>query len=244
MQKELLLVQKKTGAAGKFELAQGGTIFLDEIGELPLSFQPKLLRALQEREIYRVGGDKLIKLDVRFIFATNRNLNEMVEKNEFRSDLFFRMNLGQINIPPLCDRKDDIIPLAQMFLEKYAQKRKKAFKFISEDARKIMHQYNWPGNVRELQNTIERIVLLYNEEILTSHHINYLISNSTETPIIGNVLKNGRVNLPDDFLYLEDLETEIVSKALKKFNNNKTHVAEYLGISRSALRSRINKLTK
>ncbi len=235
---------KKNGSAGKFELAQGGTIFLDEIGELPMEFQPKLLRALQEREIYRVGGDKLIKLDVRFIFATNRDLKAMIEKQMFRGDLYFRINLGQISIPPLCQRKDDIVPLAQMFLEKYAKKRKKAFMFISEEARDILTSYSWPGNVRELQNTIERVVLLYNNQILAGEYIAYLLNDKghmdTLTPV--NSLKNGNVNLPDDFLYLEDLEREIVAKALKKFDNNKTRVADYLGISRSALRSRLNKL--
>lgn len=235
---------KKNGSIGKFELAQGGTIFLDEIGELPMEFQPKLLRALQEREIYRVGGEKLIKLDVRFIFATNRDLKLMIEDNLFRGDLYFRINLGQISIPPLCQRKEDIVPLAQMFLEKYAKKRNKAFMFIADEARDILTSYNWPGNVRELQNTIERVVLLYNNQVLNADHIAYLLNDNgqidTLTPV--NCLKNGNVNLPDDFLYLEDLEKEIVSKALKKFDNNKTRVADYLGISRSALRSRLNKL--
>lgn len=132
---------RKNGAVGKMELAQGGTLFLDEIGEMPKEFQPKLLRALQEREIYRVGGDKLIKLDVRFVFATNRDLKQMVEKNEFRNDLYYRLNLGQIKIPPLNERKDEIVPLAQMFLEKYAIKRMKAFRFIADDAREILVNY-------------------------------------------------------------------------------------------------------
>lgn len=235
---------RKNGAAGKFELAQGGTIFLDEIGEMPIEFQSKLLRALQEREIYRVGGDKLIKLDVRVICATNRDLKLMIEENKFRSDLYFRLNLGQINIPSLKDRKEEIVPLAQMFLEKFAYKRRKSFRFISEEAREILEEYLWPGNIRELQNTIERVVLLYDDELLLPQHIKFLQNNgvTSDEPANGYFLKNGNVSLPDDSLSIEDLEKEIVSKALKKFDDNKTKVAEYLGISRSALRSRLKKL--
>ncbi len=234
---------RKNGAAGKLELAQGGTIFMDEIGEMPKEFQPKILRALQEREIYRVGGSKPIKLDVRFVFATNRDLKKMVDNNEFRNDLYFRLNLGQIKIPPLNARKDEIIPLAQMFLEKYAVKRKKAFKFIDEGARKILLEYDWPGNVRELQNTIERIVLLYNDETVKEHHVSYLIRKDAEVPNQpGNPLELGKVKLPENNLPIDYLEKEIVSKALEKFDGNKTKVAEYLGISRSALRSRLRKL--
>ena len=235
---------RKSGGLGKLELAQGGTVFLDEIGEMPLEFQPKLLRALQEREIYRIGGDKLIDLDVRFIFATNRNLKQMVNENEFRSDLYYRLNLGQILIPPLCERKDEIVPLAQMFLERFARKRKKAFKFIDMEARKVLEQYNWPGNVRELQNVIERAVLLYNDEMLRGTHLLYLLDekNEDEIPQIGSPLELGKIILPEHAFLLEDIESEIVSKALKKFDGNKTKVSEYLGISRSALRSRLRKL--
>lgn len=234
---------RKNGAAGKLELAQGGTLFLDEIGEMPKEFQPKLLRALQEREIYRVGGSKAIKLDVRFVFATNKDLKTMVDDNEFRNDLYYRLNLGQITIPPLTERKNEIIPLAQMFLEKYAQKRKKAFRFISREARDILLEYHWPGNVRELQNTIERIVLLYNDQTVLPHHLSYLLRDpGKETELTGQKLETGKVLLPDHSLPIEELEKEIVSKALRKFDGNKTKVADYLGISRSALRSRLRKL--
>ncbi|WP_066630444.1 sigma-54-dependent transcriptional regulator [Labilibacter marinus] len=235
---------RKNGGIGKLELAQGGTIFMDEIGEMPLEFQPKLLRALQEREIYRIGGDKLIQLDVRFIFATNRNLSQLVHKNEFRSDLFYRLNVGQISIPPLCERKDEIIPLAQMFLERFAHKRKKAFQFIEEEARHILCNYEWPGNVRELQNVIERAVLLYNDEMLRGQHLLYLLEDRPDIqPTSGGyLLKSGSIILPEENISIEDLESEIVSKALKMFDGNKTKVADYLGISRSALRSRLRKL--
>ena len=234
---------RKNGAAGKMELAQGGTLFLDEIGEMPKEFQPKLLRALQEREIYRVGGSKVIKIDVRFVFATNKDLKTMVDEGEFRNDLYYRLNLGQITIPPLTQRKEEIIPLAQMFLEKYAQKRRKSFRFISKEARDILMQYHWPGNVRELQNTIERIVLLYNEETVEPYHLNHLMQEPrTHREIQGQALEPGKIALPANSLPIDELEKEIVSKALKKFDGNKTKVAQYLGISRSALRSRLRKL--
>lgn len=234
---------RKNGAAGKFELAQGGTLFMDEISELPKEFQPKLLRALQEREIYRIGGQQAIKLDVRFVFATNRDLRQMVEDNEFRDDLYYRLNVGLIQIPPLNKRKDEIVPLAQMFLEKYAAKRKKAFKFIDRNARKLLLEYDWPGNVRELQNTIERVVLLYNDTLLQEHHLSYLMQKNGTPPVQpADCLQLGKIKLPENRLPLEHLEQEIVGKALKKFEGNKTRVAEYLGLSRSALRSRLKKL--
>ncbi len=235
---------RKNGAPGKLELAQGGTVFLDEIGELPIEFQPKLLRAIQEREIYRVGGDKLIKLDIRIICATNCNLEDMVRDNKFRSDLYYRLNIGQIHIPPLRKRKDDIIPLAKMFLNKYSRKRKKEFKDISPEASRILADYIWPGNIRELQACIERIVLLNNEELVEKKHVIYLLANQDENVVVaeGYTLELGKIILPERQLYVEELEMEIVSKALIKFDNNKTKVAEYLGISRSALRSRLRKL--
>lgn len=234
---------RKNGAVGKMELAQGGTLFLDEIGEMPKEFQAKLLRALQEREIYRVGGNKLIKLDVRFVFASNRDLKKMVENNEFRNDLYFRLNLGQIIIPPLCERKEEIVPLAQMFLEKYAKKRMKAFRFIADEAREVLLDYQWPGNVRELQNTIERVVLLYNEEVMKAHHIVYLQNNSAISyEFRGAVIETGNIILPEGRLSIQEVEKEIVSKAMKKFKGNKTRVADYLDITRSALRSKLNKL--
>ncbi len=235
---------RKNGAAGKLELAQGGTIFLDEIGELPLEFQPKLLRVLQEREIYRVGGDKPISLDVRFIFATNRNLKSMSEKKEFRSDLYYRMNLGSIEVPPLRERKEAIVPLAQLFLERFAAKRNRDFRFITGEARKILMQYKWPGNIRELQHTIERIVLLYNEEYLEQEHLAFL-QEGHEDGIAqrgGHMLEQGKIQLPDTHLSLREIENEILLKSLRKFDNNKTKAAEYLGLTRSAFRSRLDRI--
>jgi transcriptional regulator with PAS, ATPase and Fis domain len=229
---------RKKGRMGKFELAQGGTLFLDEIGDLPLDMQPKLLRALEAREIYRIGGTKRIKLDVRVICATNRELEKMVEENVFRRDLFFRLNVGRIYIPPLSERKEAIIPLALLFLEKYSKEKRKEFKAIHSDAENILYSHDWKGNVRELQNTIERIVLLYNDSELKPEHLNFLSPAEAFVPSVSAV-SPGSFVLPPDHLDLKGLEKEITRKALKKFKGNKTLTARYLGLSRSALRSRL-----
>ena len=233
------------GYIGKMEQAQGGTLFLDEIGELPLEMQAKLLRVLQQKELYRVGGNKLIKLDVRFIFATNRNLRELIDENRFRSDLFFRIETGNILLKPLREKTEEILPFAQYFLEYYSQRRNRSFKFISQPARSILEKYDWPGNVRELQNAIERVVLLFDEENLQPWHLSHLytenVSRNTQK-IEGVPIHPGEIMLPNDGFSIEELEIEIVSKAMKRFKGSKTIVAEYLGISRSALRSRLRRL--
>lgn len=233
---------KKEGKAGKLELAQGGTLFLDEIGEMPLDMQPKLLRVLQQKEMYRVGGNQSIDLDVRIICATNRNLKEMVSEKSFRSDLYYRLNTGKLYIPALRERKESILSFSQIFLDQYSQKRSRKFKFISKGAKDILQNYNWPGNIRELKNTIERATLLYNDIELKPEHIKFLQSEDDNMNVGDQPLIPGRIILPENELRIEQLELEIVRKALKKFNNNKTKTAQYLGISRSALRSRMNKL--
>jgi transcriptional regulator with GAF, ATPase, and Fis domain len=151
---------------GKFELADGGTLFLDEIGELPIDMQPKILRFLQEGEIEVVGGVGLKKLDVRVIAATNRNLKEEIEKKQFREDLYFRLNVFPISIPPLRDRKDDIPLLVEHFVDKFNKAYEKQIKYISDEAMAQMKTYNWPGNIRELENLIERAVILTSTETL------------------------------------------------------------------------------
>ena len=232
---------RKEGKPGKLELAQGGTLFLDEIGEMPLDMQPKLLRVLQQKEMYRVGGSKPIELDVRVIFATNRNLKEMVAEKTFRSDLYYRLNTGRLYIPPLRERKEAILSFSQIFLDQYSKKRGRKFRFISKEAKVLLQEYNWPGNIRELKNTIERATLLFNDLELKPEHLRFLQAEdevtSGDQPLIP-----GRIVLPEDELHIEQLELEIVRKALKKFDNNKSRTAEYLGITRSALRSRMNKL--
>jgi two-component system response regulator AtoC len=229
---------RKRGMPGKFELAQGGTLFLDEIGDLPFDMQPKLLRALEEREIYRIGGSKQIKLDIRIICATNRDLERMVQESIFRRDLFFRLNVGRIHIPPLRERQEAILPLALLFLDRFSLEKKKVFKFIHRDAAEILQNHEWRGNVRELQNTIERVVLLYNDEELKPEHLAFLTCGETLDPSASHI-RPGHLVLPPDQLDLKELEREVVRKALKMFKGNKSRAAAYLGLSRSALRSRL-----
>lgn len=232
----------KKGAIGKFELAQGGSIFLDEIGDLPLEIQPKLLRVLEERAFYRVGGLKKIKLDIRIICATNQDLAQKVKEGKFREDLFYRLNVGYLRIPPLRERKEEIAPLAQMFLVNYAEKKQRQFRHLHPDAAAVLESHPWPGNVRELQNTIERVVLLYDELEVKPAHLAFLTDGSRGLTM-GRpetcVLEPGNIKLPEENLDLKLLEEEIVEKALHKFNGNKTRVAEYLGLTRSALRSKL-----
>ena len=233
---------KKKGAIGKFELAQGGTIFLDEIGDLPLEIQPKLLRVLEERAFYRVGGLKKIQLDIRVICATNQNLSQKVKEGLFREDLFYRLNVGHIQIPPLRRRKEAVAPLARMFLEQYAGKKNRRFRYIHPDAAVILENHAWPGNVRELQNTVERVVLLYDDIEVQPEHLGFLTGGDSSlslTDVQTSILEPGKLKLPPDSLDLKRLEEEIVEKALQKFSGNKTKTAEYLGLTRSALRSKL-----
>ncbi len=234
---------KKSGQIGKFELAQRGTIFLDEIADMPLEFQPKLLRVLQERNFFRVGGLKNVNLEARLICASNRNLEELVEKGEFRPDMFYRLNVGKIYVPPLRKRNDEIVPLAQMFMLRYAERRRRKFNSIHPEALEIIKQYNWPGNVRELQNVIERIVLLHDDEQIRPEHLQILRSKENE-PEPGKV-ESGQfsnmiyIQMPEDYLDMQSVESAVIMKALDKFEGNKTRAAKYLNISLPTLRKKI-----
>ena len=235
---------KRKGSMGKLELANGGTLFLDEIGELPMEFQPKLLRVLQEKEIFRVGGLKKIKLDVRIVCATNKDLLKMVEQGEFRRDLYYRLNMGKITIPPLRERKEAIIPLANMFLGNAAEQKKSRCRSIGEEARAILEEYPWPGNVRELQNTIERIILFYDDQEIKREHLFFLTSDGggeESQDVLAQPLDKIVLSLPRHGLDLKNIEGEIVRKVLHKFDNNKTHAAAYLGLSRSSLRRKLDR---
>ena len=234
---------KSHGAIGKIELARQGTLFLDEIADIPLEMQPKLLRALQENEIYRVGGSKSIKLDVRFIAATNRNLRRYMEEGKFRKDLYFRLNLGRIYLPPLRAQKEAIVPLAQMFLSIFAEEKKRRFRFINKEAMEKFESYPWPGNVRELRNAVERVVILYDELEILPEHLNFLTAYEGDLYIEqGALIKPGQIMLPEDRLDLPEMEREIIRKALLMFNNNKTRTAEYLRISRQTLRTKLKRM--
>ena len=218
------------GKVGMFEAANGGTILLDEIGEMPIALQSKLLRVLQERELTRIGGTKSIKLDIRVIAATNQNLEEIVKKKLFRQDLYYRLNVIPIIIPPLRNRKEDIVLLAHSFLEKYNIKYDKNL-VLDNRIVGLLEQYNWPGNVRQLQNTIERCLNLVDDgEVITLEHIPREIKN---------------YSLLDDINSLDEekdnIERSTIYKALLVYNNNKSLVARKLGISRVTLYEKIKK---
>ncbi len=231
---------KSKGMQGKFELANGGTLFLDEVGEMPLDLQPKLLRAIQEKAIFRVGASKKVELDVRIVAATNRNLVELVEKGLFREDLYHRINTGKINTIPLRIQKEAIAPLAQMIMLEMANKRKKEFRAISPEAVAILESYAWTGNIRELINVIDRVVLLYDSPEIMPSHLDFISKVFTDKSTNGFILSpESNFVLPENELDLEKLERVIVQKALSKFEGNKTKTADYLKTTRSALRSKL-----
>lgn len=222
---------KKGGKKGKFEAADGGTIFLDEIGELPLHMQVKFLRVLQEKEVERVGSTTSKPIDVRVIAATNRNLEEMVDKGEFRLDLFYRLNVVAIHIPPLRDREKDLGQLCLHFIEKLNPIMKKKVDGISKDAQRLLHQYKWPGNIRELENVIERALnMLDNGTVINSEH---LPAKLTDTP------SNHSVELLA--VSIEKAEKTALMNALKQTKGNRSKAASLLGISRSTFYEKLTK---
>ena len=183
---------------------------------------------------------KKIKLDIRIICASNRELEKRVKEGTFRQDLYYRLNVGHIRIPPLRERKEEIVPLAKMFLETIARQKGKPCRILHPTAARILNNYDWPGNIRELQNVIERIVLLNNSPYVLPKHLSCLVPNPMDLEGHDSyVLQPGKIVLPPESLDLCRLESEIVRKALEKFNGNKTHTAAYLGITRSALRSKL-----
>jgi Nif-specific regulatory protein len=217
---------------GRFELANGGTIFLDEIGDLSPTTQIKLLRVLQEREFERVGGNETTRVNVRVITATNRNLEELMEKNVFREDLYYRLNVFPVHIPPLRDRKSDILLLADHFIEKYATQNHVAVRRISTPAIDLLMSYHWPGNVRELENCIERAVLLSVDEVIHSHHLPPSLQSAEST----NTEFNGTLDES-----LDNLERELILDALKSTRGNMAKAARLLGITERIMGLRVKK---
>jgi len=223
---------------GLFEEANGGTLFLDEVGELPFSIQAKLLRALQEGEIRHIGSTKNIKVDVRIIAATNQNLHVLVNKGKFREDLYYRLNVIPINIPPLRERKEDIIPLINIFIDKYSLKMRKFVREFTSNAMYIMMQYDWPGNVRELENIIERIIAICKGEKITAEDVQKVFKldkNINEDVMVKN---SGTTKDTND--YKIDERASILN-TLKETNWNHQRAAEKLGISRTTLWRKIKK---
>jgi two-component system response regulator PilR (NtrC family) len=227
--------------AGLFEVARGGTIFLDEIAELPVVLQVKLLRVVQEKTIRRVGGSEDIKTDVRIISATNQDLEEKVKQGEFREDLYFRLNVIPIHIPPLRKRREDIPLLVQYFIEKYAKEFGKEVKRISAYALELLMRYPFPGNIRELENIIERSVALESSSIILPESLSIAEDGNGEAGATGPeaAFPERGVNLNRE---LERFEREIIRKALDKAKGSKTKAASLLGVSFPSLRHRIEKL--
>ncbi|MBN2285587.1 MAG: sigma-54-dependent Fis family transcriptional regulator [Tissierellales bacterium] len=233
------------GQKGKLDLAQGGTLFLDEIAELPLELQSKLLRVIQEKEYFRVGGLKKIKTDVRIICATNVDLEQKVIEGSFRKDLYYRLKVGHLVIPALQNRKKDILPLADMFLQDFTRQKGKKFKHITNDAAKILIEYCWPGNVRELRNVIEWVVFMYDDFEIKPNHLSIITDSKANLINVDGKKEQSEMKtkdflLPKNSFSLEEYINRIIIEALKMHNGNKTETALYLNISRKSLYSRLN----
>jgi two-component system, NtrC family, response regulator AtoC len=238
---------------GLFEAADGGTLFLDEIGELSPLLQAKLLRVLEDQVIRRVGGIKDMQVDVRVIAASNRDLEKAVRENQFRQDLYYRLAIIAIFIPPLRDRREDIMPLVEFFIDRYNRRFKKAVRGISDETRRLILSHNWPGNVRELKNTIERGMILEDEALLRPLYLPFSVGESGGRTVFertspadgGQALPNGRtlprLYIPEGGTSLEEVEHTMVELAMRQSNGNQTHAAKLLDISRDALRYKLKK---
>ena len=244
-----------TSRKGRFELANGGTLFLDEIGDFSQVAQVKLLRVLQEKEFEPVGSNRTVKVDVRIITATSRDLEKMVETGEFRQDLYYRLNVFPVNMPPLRDRKSDVLLLADHFAQKYAQENSKPIERISTGAIDMLVAYHWPGNVRELENCIERAVLLSNDGVIHGHHLPPSLqmpshaSLSKAEDIVFNA-RNDSFGDADDYntdsnlqLALDNLERELIIESLKRCRGNCSLAAKELGITERIMGLRLKKYT-
>ena len=219
---------------GRFVQAHGGTLFLDEIGEMPLSLQAKLLRVLQQGEVQRVGCDETIKVDVRVIAATNRVLADEVAAGRFREDLFYRLNVIGLEVPPLRARREDIPLLASTFLERHAAANRKTIKGFTPQAMDAMLRYGWPGNVRELENAVERAVILSGGEYVAERALPLAVQNAPVPDADGEELALGSMSL-------EDVERKAIEATLRETEDNKSEAARRLGITRATLHSKLKK---
>lgn len=217
---------------GRFELADGGTLFLDEIGDISASTQIKLLRVLQEKEFERVGGVKTVKVNVRLIAATNRNLEEMIKNGKFRADLYYRLNVFPINVPPLRERKTDIILLADYFVKKYSKLNVKDVRRISTPAIDMLMSYHWPGNVRELENCVERAIILSTDDVIHGHYL----PPSLQTADASGTKYSGKLQEA-----MDNFEREMILEALKFTRGNMAKAARNLGITERKMGLRVKK---
>jgi len=223
---------------GLLEVADKGTLFLDEIGDMNLSLQGKILRLVEQKTFRRIGGLKDIQVDVRIITATNKDLLKLKEEGKFREDLFYRINVASIKLPPLRQRPDDILPLTKYFVRKYNEEFHKNVQTISKGVETFLREYGWPGNVRELKNVIERAMILVEEDTLLMEHL--------PIEILGQASKQGGaiegIRIPPEGISMEKVEEALVRQALKMTNGNQSKAARLLDISRDALRYRMQKL--
>ncbi len=248
------------GKKGKFELANGGTVLLDEISELAPAAQVKLLRILEERTFYLVGGTEAKKVDVRVIALTNRNLSEEIQKGTFREDLYYRLNVVRISLPSLRDRRADILPISFYYMNKFNQKFGKNFKNISKDAAAVFMNHPWPGNVRELRNVIERIVVMEDDRTIKPLHLSFLDSRRKSSPAVSQeetshsvsfIMKNAfeyskktetsGIEIPAAGISLDELNKRLLLHALHLAGGNRAQAAKLLGISRATAIYRIQK---
>lgn len=242
------------GQKGKLDMAMGGTLFLDEIAEIPIELQAKLLRVIEEKNFYRVGGLKKIKTDIRIIAATNLDFEKRIAEGLFRKDLYYRLKVGQIVIPPLRERQDDIVPLANMLLQDFSRRRGKQFSTISRAAAQVLLNYPWPGNVRELRNAMEWVSFMYDGTELQEEHLKNLTAKCSIGAVKARIsepepeaeIQLQSVHVPSHLpsFALGDHIDELIEQALQKFGGNKTQSARYLGISVRTLYYRLERIQK
>lgn len=238
-----------TGAAqrriGRFEQADGGTLFLDEIGEIDAATQVKLLRILSERTLERVGSNSPIKVDVRVVAATNKNLKELVARGSFREDLYFRLNVVKIEMPSLRERREDVILLANSFLQEFAKENDRPVKPLSDEALRLMQNYPWPGNVRELRTAIEHGVVMCNDAVIEVRHLPQFLTAPSDSPAqtfeVETAVSKNSLDAPQE-LNLNALETKTIQAALALSRGNRTHAADLLGVSRRTLQRKLKDL--
>jgi transcriptional regulator with PAS, ATPase and Fis domain len=228
----------KNTKKGLFELADGGTVFLDEIGDMKPFLQAKILRVLENQTFMRVGGEREIKVDVRIITATNRDLETLVKEGLFRKDLYYRLKVIVVEMPPLREKVEDILLLSGLFIEANNREYNKNIKGFSEEAKKLMTQYSWPGNVRELKNVIERAMILTDQEYITPKHLPFELTQTEQydrwktTPELFEIT---------DEMCLEHMEKNHIYKVLRRLEWNKSKASKALGISRATLRAKIKR---
>jgi transcriptional regulator with PAS, ATPase and Fis domain len=229
---------KSEGKEGLLQVADGGTLFLDEVVDLHPEIQAKLLRVLEEKEFFAVGGTRKRRVDIRIVSACNQDLWQATEAGKFRKDLFFRLATIRLDLPPLRERQEDIIPLALAFAEEFNDKYGKRFNGIRPDAERALINYSWPGNVRELRNSIERVVLLENDDTILARHLAFMgMSDEAEAVHPGGF----RLELPDEGAALEEIERNIILQAYERCGRNKSKTARFLHMPRHILIYRLKK---